>query len=437
MTIIPRAHVRTRPLQPVANCSPERQWNRAKNQARAGRIAKVERISEAAPNKKRVRSEVRRYLSSDDARLSAALRALGGEPVESAARELCANVNAWGRQYEPIPWYRKPKRNGGYRPLNILPPRLKAVHYMSADGLKAQFTPSAGMFGVAGTSRDGAARALNAAQNEGLTYLAKIDIIDCFQSISPESLYQLPLPKEVIRRALDTRNLMFRELCPRTDVGDSPRLYGPTVTPQSEGGPRGLMQGSPASNIILAWLLRGLPAPDDARVLIYTDNIAVAARDPDRCRAIVVSLVGSLHDCPAGPLHLCDPVFASPGTDPLEFLSYEFDPERSGIGIATRALCRLESRLVALEEHETLSDLDYALETWRTLRGFRGGFSAVEDMGSALEFYVETAAINIELRGNDLLSHLHRHIFDPTTTIEGATIQRLLEGFRLPDRHRR
>lgn len=210
--------------------------------------------------------------------------------------------------------------------------------------------PNDHIYGVTGRGRDEAARRLKAAQNAGLTHLAKLDIVACFQSINPDSLYQLPLPKEVTRRALATRNMTFVEWEPQIGTTASQRLSGIPMPLHSESGPRGLLQGSPVSNLILAWLLNDMPVPERAMVLICADNIAIAAADPTTRQAAIDTLVAYFErDCPAGPLNLCPAVYAGPGTEPLDFLSYEFDPDQSGISIAHAALSKLEGRLADLE----------------------------------------------------------------------------------------
>lgn len=54
------------------------------------------------------------------------------------------------------------------------------MHYVIAGALKAAFVPNNHIYGVTGRGRDEAARRFKEAQNAGLTYLAKLDIVDCF-----------------------------------------------------------------------------------------------------------------------------------------------------------------------------------------------------------------------------------------------------------------
>ena len=420
-------------VQRGAKSAAVKQWKREVGIAHAARTKLANRLREKQESGKRVQPYMRQYLSAAAARFCGALAALRGEPDRQTTEALAAIVNPWREGYRPIRWHKHAKKSGGYRPICALPPDLKAVHYVIAGALKAAFVPNNHIYGVTGRSRDEAARRLKEAQNAGLSYLAKLDIVDCFQSISPDSLYQLPLPKEVIRRALDTRHMMFEEWEPQKGTTANQRLSGIPTHSHSESGPRGLLQGSPASNLILAWLLNDVPIPEGAVVLICTDNIAVAAADHTTRQAAIESLVAYFQrDCPAGPLNLCPAVYAGPGTEPFDFLSYEFDPDQAGIGIAASALSKLEGRLADLEDDDTLDDLTFALATWQTLRSFRSGFSAAADVEAQLERCAKLAGFWLDGRQNAFLSDLHAHVFDPPTTTEGAVIARLLQGFRLP-----
>ncbi|SEM53700.1 Reverse transcriptase (RNA-dependent DNA polymerase) [Gemmobacter aquatilis] len=424
------------PVQRGAKSAAAKQWKRDVGIAHAARTMLANGLREKQACGKRVQPYIRQYLAAAAARFCGALAALRGEADRQAAEALAATVNPWREGYRPIRWHKHAKKTGGYRPICALPPDLKALHYVIAGALKAAFVPNDHIYGVTGRGRDEAARRLKEAQKAGLTYLAKLDIVDCFQSINPDSLYQLPLPKEVIRRALDTRNMTFEEWEPQKGTTDNQRLSGIPMLSHSESGPRGLLQGSPASNLILAWLLNDMPMPEGALVLICTDNLAVAAKDPTTRQTVIESLVAYFQrDCPAGPLNLCPAVYAGPGTEPLDFLSYEFDPDHAGIGIAASALSKLEGRLVDLEDDETLDDLTFALATWQALRSFRSGFSAAADVEAHLERYAKLAGFRLDGRHNALLSDLHAHVFDPPTTTEGAVIARLLQGYRLP-KHR-
>ncbi|GGB31509.1 reverse transcriptase domain-containing protein [Allosediminivita pacifica] len=406
------------PLQPVATPISERQWLSEQGRAHGVFTGKKARIAEVAATgkTKRIRAAVRDFLRDDQVKLSAALRTLGERPDRAVAMQLRDHVNAWAKSYAPIGWEPSLKSDGRVRPIcKRIPPELKAVQYMLAAVVEAQFAPSAPVYGVPNHSREDAAYALKALQNQGFTHLAKTDIRDCYQNVSPDALYQLPLPKEVIKHALDTRNLTFEELGGQQD----PRGFhgsffsqGSMTTQDIASGPRGLMQGSPASGIILAWMLNDIPAGTDQVVMLCFDNIVVSATDYAGSREMVNTLFAHFGRHPAGPFALCDVFFAD--NQPLEFLGYLFDPARDDIGIGEKGRFNLEGRLneadkidmvelhrtmIAHRERVTAAPRFwhpppyrecYPINHWRALRDFRSGFPAAVAHGEELAFYLET-----------------------------------------------
>lgn len=135
-------------------------------------------------------------------------------------------------------------------------------------------------------------------------------------------------------------------------------------------------------------------------------------------------------DCPAGPLNLCRAIYAEPETDTLDFLSYEFDPNKKGIGIAAAALSRLEGRLADLDEDETLDDLSFAVAIWQVLLNFKNGFRAVENVDALLAPYADLAGLSIDRRRSEVLSQLHRQLFEADGTVVRDLIQRLVRSGR-------
>lgn len=441
------------PVQPVATPSPERQWLTVQGRAHNIFARKTACITaaQASGSRKRTRGAVRDFLRDDQVKLSAALRVLGENPDRAAAMSLRDRMNAWATSYAPIGWEPEPKNNGGFRPIcKRIPPDLKAVHYMLAAVVEAQFWPSIPVYGVPGYSRDDAARALKALQTEGFVHLAKTDIRDCYQNVSPDALYQLPLPKEVIRHALDHRNLSFEQLGgpQATSASRVSFLSQIMMTPHVASGPRGLMQGSPASGIILAWMLNDIPAGTDQVVMLCYDNIVVAAADPAGSREMVNTLFAHFGRHPAGPFALCEPTYAD--NAPMEFLGYLFDPAREDIGIAEKGRVKLERRLNEADEadmaelHRRLIEHrarveacprfwhpspyadSYPVEHWRALLDFRSGFSAAEVNGDELAFYLAATEDTADRRGEPRIAHLHRNLFADRSTDEGALVRRIL-----------
>ena len=439
-------------VQPVARPGNVKGWPQKRGLAHQTFNEMSFAIATATASGKRMNPVVRDFLRNLKVRLSAAMRALGGEPDEKEAVELGKNVNAWADRYMPVTWYCTSKADGSSRPICILPPDLKAVHYMIAEVIGQQLERSDALYGVPGFSRDDAARNLNTLQSAGYVHLAKTDIVDCFQSINPSALYELPLPQEVTRRALDLRNLSFIE---NRDHRASQLSYSSSLCVHhgrhKASGPKGLMQGSPASNIILAWLLNSIPSADDAKVMLCFDNIVVAARTMAACREMVDTLTAHFERCSAGPLALCDPEFAD--NTPMEFLGYVFDPARSDIGIGDGARHRLEHRLSLAEaqdeaklaklwhehqrrlaENRLFEFIDpfnghYPLGVWQALLNFRAGFPAASPEGHELAFYLENSAQVADMRQNWYVKHFHNNLFAQRGTFEGASIRQIFRMY--------
>ncbi|WP_102225439.1 hypothetical protein [Acidimangrovimonas sediminis] len=440
-------------VHPVAPPSADALWKAEQGHAHSVFTEKKARITKAVASGKnaKVKGAVREFLRCDQVRLSASLRALGGTPEREAAMLLRDHVHAWKRDYAPIGWGFHAKSTVGVRPIcKRMPLDLKAVHHMLAAALEAQFAPSVPLYGVRGHSRDDAARALKELQASGFPYLAKTDIRDCFQQVNPDALYRLPLPKEVIKHALDTRNLVFEELGGQQANGASFAVLSSQTQMMSHvaNGPRGLMQGSPASGVILAWMLNDIPAGTDQAVLLCNDNIVVAAAESAASREMVDTLFAYFRRHPAGPFALFHPVYAD--NAPLEFLGYLFDPERGDIGIAEKGRAKLDRRLDEADEADTaelhrrvmryrdvlampgvirppspFTDC-YPVEHWRALRDFRSGFSAADTNGDELAFYLAMTADTAERRGEAHVARLHHHLFAGRDTFEGTLIRGIL-----------
>ncbi|MEP2897050.1 hypothetical protein [Roseibium sp.] len=433
----------------------ERQWLRMREEADRTVKKMYETTSGTSTNRKR-KQLMRNFLRNPKAKLSAACKAIGGSPERDTVTELRKHVDPWQSEYPSITWYnkKKAKHDGSVRPICILPENLKAVHYMIAEVLKSQYERRDALYGITGHSRDDAAKEIKSLQAAGYVYLAKTDIINCFQTINPNSLYSLPLPKEVIKNALDLRHMNFTQRIARTDLqGDSLRFCAHTDNHKASG-PSGLMQGSPASNIILAWLLSGLPSESDAKVILCFDNIIVAARTAAGSREMVDTLTAHFERCPAGPLALCDAEYAD--NESMEFLGYVFDPFRKTIGINPNALNRLEARLTKAEAEDDvrLRNLmknhkrqcqknplfrsidpfanDYPLEVWKILLSFRAGFPAASADGPELSYYLETSEHVATMRGNNYTRDLHRNLFAQKDTTEAARLRNLMNWLSVP-----
>ncbi|SDW17739.1 hypothetical protein SAMN05444358_101133 [Ruegeria halocynthiae] len=429
----------------------DRKWSREIGWAYEVYHQRAEAIHSATMSGKRPQPVTRDFLRSPHAKLVSAYKALGGSADPDQVRALSRQVDAWATDYPPIRWYPKTKPDRSSRPICVLPPALKAAQYLIREVINQQTAPNGSLFGIPGASRDDLARQLKQLQNSGYVYLAKTDVVDCYQSINPDALYSLPLPQEVTRRALDTRSLHFsvthhpnNASQAKQDFGSSGSIYG---TDHNVSGPKGLMQGSPASGVVLAHLLVGLSDSANARVMICFDNIVIAARTPAGTRAMADTLAVYLERCPAGPLAMCEPEFSD--DTPMDFLGYRFDPSRDDIGIAEDALSRLEERL-GIAEQVDMERLHALLETyeqsaadptqitpanplldappvsaWRVLRDWRAGFPAARSDGPELSHYLRTSAdATID---HPRISHLHENLFADPGTWENDAIRAILK----------
>lgn len=436
------------PLQPVAIASPERSW--ISEQARAHTCAAhmAEKVRDAHVSGKRMQPVMRTYLRNPQVRLSGALRALGGNPSRGEAMALRDRVNEPAVRYCPVRWHAQKKSSGGERYICTLPLELKALHYMLKRPLEHLFDRNANIYGVKSFSRDDLATEIKTLQNAGYVHIATTDVIDCYQSVDPDAIYQLPLPREVIRNTLDTRNIEFERTTGNgTATGSDSTLLLDNTTYKASG-PSGLIQGSPISGIILAWLLNGIPSRDSARVFLCFDNLIVLANTPSETRAMVNTLVAHFEQCSAGPLALCDPEFAD--NEPIEFLGYLFDPERKDIGIADRGRERLLKTLneaereheaacySILQQHQQMCASNSLLEhhnplmnhlpvrVWKALLSFRAGFPKVEPDAPELKFYLENSRWTAERTDDPMIVHLHDHLFSAEGTDDARAIRAIL-----------
>lgn len=438
-------------LQPVA-ADPEKQWRSEQGRAHTKAVMLADEVKEASSSGKRVAPVMRTALRHRQARLSASLMALGGSPCREEAVALMGRVNAWKDSYDPIHWHAKRKSTGGERFICRLPNELKAAHYLLKRPLEKLLNTDANIFGVKDQSRDDLAREIKDLQNRGYNNIAVTDIVDCYQSVDPDAVYQLPLPKEVTRRTLDLRNQILVEdhhgAQPQARFHDTDTPYD---TSQKARGPRGLMQGSPLSGLILAWLLNGIPSREEARVYLCFDNLIVLARTPSDARVMVDTLAAHFQQCSAGPLALCDPFYAD--NLPVGFLGYLFDPEQLCVGIdmsdrnkfleklnkAEASQARRYQEIFDRHQAQRTSALfdahnplrnQFPAEVWDALLSFRAGFPAASADDPELSALVASSRWLAEWTGDGMTKFLHDRLFADHSTEIGQTIQAILERYR-------
>lgn len=441
------------PLQLVAH-NAERRWLWEQGQAHAKAVRLAQEVANASASGRRVSPKLRNAIRHPQAKLSASLKVIGSAQSRDAAKELARRISPWTESYEAIRWHAKEKSSGGERYICKLPAELKAVHYLLKRPLEKLLVPAPNIYGVKGRSRDDLALEIKELQNQGFNCIAVSDIVNCYQSIPPDTVYQLPLPKEVIRRTLDLR---YQTLLEDERGGKSKSRPRNTIlhddTPQKARGPKGLMQGSPLSSLILAWVLNGIPSSHEARVFLCFDNLIVLARSPSETRATVKMLAAHFEQCPAGPLALCDATFSDEA--PAEFLGYLFDPERTGVGMEIESrnqflenLMKAEAEQLAIytevsERHRALGSTPllkghnpllnhFPTEVWRLLLSFRAGFPSLPDNAPELLWLLENSRWLAERTKSGLTVYLHDHLFDSSDAEAARKIRGILSRGPLP-----
>ncbi|MDI3335088.1 hypothetical protein QKW60_01600 [Defluviimonas aestuarii] len=362
---------------------------------------------------------------------------------------LAERVNARDPGNAPVMWWPSSKRSGGHRIKCELPPELKAVHYLLKPVLEQLYQRSENVFGVKHFGRDAAAGEVKRLQNEGYCFAAVTDVVDCYQSVNPDALYELPLPKEVIRRTLDLREIPTERDRKYRVAAHVLYSLGTTLITHNASGPRGLIQGSPLSGLILAWLLNGIPTRDDARVLLCFDNLIVLAKTADGTRTMADTLAAHFERCSAGPLALCEPEYFD--NIPFDFLGYRFDPDCPEIGISERGHARIMAHLVKAETaQERLFNClcrDHRAKTggnslgasinpllgeapalvWRALLNVRSGYSMVPASSLELAYYREASRWLAEWSGTNAIIELHDNLFADVGTPDRAQIWGVLK----------
>ncbi len=314
-------------------------------------LAKISTEAQSQSRPARLRRLTAAYLNSKAARLWAAQRALDYEASDRSILRLAALVNPFFPVRSGINWWEKRKTSGnGTRYLCDLPPLLKANHYLIKDVLEAQFRPCNHIYDITGKGRDKAALAVKEAIEAGYEWCFIGDVRDCYQHVAATTLAtQLPLPRLVVENSLDTNNLVLRRRSHATDTGSLYASLG-----GGWNGPQGLLQGSPASSIILATLFASMAdkiAPHDCLLLVISDNLFIAAKSAAQLDVTISLICDFLREHPAGPFNLKNDSRKVPRGNSFEFLGYGFGFAEEGILIEPshtgweRILGRIEAAL--------------------------------------------------------------------------------------------
>lgn len=278
---------------------------------RARKLVKDSLACIARASGKRRQRLVRQHLRGLPARVHAASRVLGSGADPEAIEALATTIDPFKRQAGTVRYRLILKPKGGHRTVCLLPNRHKAASLMVKDVLEAQLIPPEYAYQVRGRGRDREAKAIADAIENGLKWCFVGDVRSCFDSVNPEALYRLPIPRSVVQHVLDTREIRFSRIHERTEVQASSGTSLTSHASIDRGSPHGLMQGSPASNIVLTWLLSDLARVPlgGCRIFLLADDLLIAARTKDECRRTEETLTPLLRGHRAGCLVLEGEIF--------------------------------------------------------------------------------------------------------------------------------
>ncbi|WP_299372809.1 hypothetical protein [uncultured Tateyamaria sp.] len=420
-------------------------------------LRRLKRVEQAAQASRNPRRYMREFLSAPEVHFSAASKALGhlSDQTREGVLSLAQELHPWNQRSHRVEYFLKRKPNGDYRPICDLPQYLAAQHKLISHAIRAQMRPHPNLFGVApplsdefrhtmpgNTGREGAIGAIQDLLRSGYSHVVEVDIRDCFQSFNPRALYDLPLPDEVIRRLLDLRNIEF--LLQNTSQTSQPgntlghqqeqllvqrdNIVGIPVgnTDGNPNGPRGLLQGSPVSSVILAFFLNQvlyeLEIGDEAQCVVCFDNIVVASRTEAGLRRMTHALAVCLRQSCAGPFELSDPV--APDPCGFRYMGYMIDSDGSSIRIDPDRLSKLEARLS--DQESGLDGPVNPVRSLKSIREFQAGFSAITDPNEELGYFVDNTLFGYDDRPS-LLTDLGMALFAPQDTPERVHVNSLLK----------
>ncbi|WP_397586906.1 hypothetical protein, partial [Sphingobium fuliginis] len=313
----------------------------------------------------------------------------------STAMSLCIaeRINPFETVTGHIHWRNEPKKSGaGYRIICALPPALRGSHFLIKDVLEAQFCSPQHIYDIKGRGRDCAALAIKRALEAGYEHCFIGDVRDCYQHVSASSLAdQLPLPRSVVSSALDYRNLALRHRRANSVSGGIYASLG-----HGWNGPQGLLQGSPASSIILAMLFARMAAqidPHDCLLFTVSDNLLIAAKS-EPVLATTISLIRDFfHGHPAGPFDLKPDSRVVGKRCPFEFLGYAFEFVSNGVAIepSHAGWDRLYGRIVTALDRDLLREDRVASESEAAIRDSFSGYSAWTNREGWKQDFLENA----------------------------------------------
>jgi len=200
-------------------------------------------------------------------------------------------------------------------------------------------------------------------------------------------------------------------------------------------GPCGLLQGSPASNVILAWLLRDLGDHVDGncRLFVFADNFILVARDMASCRRNVDTLTSHLGRECIGPLVLHGE-FHQPGWS-FEALGYGFWYDalsgRWQVDFSRANVEKIFGRMKDAIAHDLEAGRVEPVELERVARRAITGFRAVTNADKFVEVQIELARDDLAKNECELRGQLRESLSD---TVSDDDVEALIGLIRTRER---
>jgi hypothetical protein len=230
----------------------------------------------------------------------------------------------------PVEWHNKPRLTSGYRKICRFSPIEKMWHVLANDLIQAMHEARPHIGDWRGRGRDHQMGQLLAAIHSPWQAVVVADIRRAFSTVNIDAIYDLPyLPEQLIRRAIDYRTHQFV----RRDRSDEASQGDMALFDDLEVAPRGLMEGSPASNAIFSVLLNDLPdhVGEEIQCFVYCDNVILLAPSVLHARRAENALVRYVTGHRAGPFEVRSEV--QPITRPFDHLGYSVCLEASAVRV--------------------------------------------------------------------------------------------------------
>ena len=175
---------------------------------------------------------------------------------QGAVFRIARSIDVMAPCADPVRWWPKSKRSGGYRAACSLPLQAALGQRIACDLVVAQFTPTQRVFDWKGRGYHRYVNQLADAIRTNGPFVMAMDITSCYPSIDIDAVYRLDLiPAELVRSTIDHRELSYHRV--QNHDGSDASIVD-IVCIEDSTGPGGLLQGGAASSSLLAALLHGV-----------------------------------------------------------------------------------------------------------------------------------------------------------------------------------